>query len=512
MPDKTEKSAAPKVIKWTEEEWASVANHLFEQKGAVLLSSPRLEEIRAKDVFMAQETLPEDRHRKLISIAQGFQGIRDRLSTIFQNMNKVRQDDLFKREQAAAAPENGTANLAPEATAPKAAPAQPSRRSGRDKAPQAAMDAGATEEKQALPQETAVIAPSTETAKAADAANAAETAPAQQVADNNPASAAAVAEPMPEPSVQPQPTAPAQQREANRSFPQQEPAPRRAEQNMAAGGRERPRDRGPEARPQGAWASAQASAGFIEAARPFVAMVCEEMALALVKVMGGKAGEQQLAGIMQKALSQFASGQGNGNGNAGYGSRPERQPRPERQAQTQPQPQPQPFSAPIDAPERAAPDLLDDESSHPAEVQPLFDPKLPPSANSDFKPTIGLVGANTRELDDLQLLYPQLRLTVVAPDAVRSADVFRQCQRIIGLREDVSQPVDELLRRLLRNRYIRIAGGIPRVREQLNSWLHNPGSINAEPRPHVPRGPKGQGQGQGEGGKKRHNRHLRAPR
>jgi hypothetical protein len=169
------------------------------------------------------------------------------------------------------------------------------------------------------------------------------------------------------------------------------------------------------------------------------------------------------------------------------------------------------FTAGIDSPERPL-DTGEEDGSHPAEVQPLFDPKLPPSANSDFKPTIGLVGANTRELDDLQLLYPQLRLTVVAPDAVRSADVFRQCQRIIGLREDVSQPVDELLRRLLRNRYIRIAGGIPRVREQLNAWLHNPGSINAEPRPHVPRGPKGQGQGQGEGGKKRHNRHLRAPR
>src|SRR5215217_9591361 len=109
MPDKTEKSAAPKVIKWTEEEWASVANHLFDQKGAVLLSSPKLEEIRAKDVFLAQEALPEDRHRKLISIAQGFQGIRDRLSTIFHGMNKVRQDDLFKREQAGATPDEGAA-------------------------------------------------------------------------------------------------------------------------------------------------------------------------------------------------------------------------------------------------------------------------------------------------------------------------------------------------------------------------------------------------------------------
>lgn len=510
MPDKTEKSAAPKVIKWTEEEWASVANHLFEQKGAVLLSSPRLEEIRAKDVFMAQETLPEDRHRKLISIAQGFQGIRDRLSTIFQNMNKVRQDDLFKREQEVATTDADAAGAAVTAPAPAAEPApaqpaspQPSRRSGRDKTPQPAQPAGAQQESQAQPQEAAAAMPPVEapaTAKPDDPA------PSQPETPDSPAPAAVPAGTLaePQPPAQPQ----AQQRDAGRAFPQQEQAPRRPEPNAAAGNRERQRERVQEPRPQGAWASTQASAGFIEAARPFVAMVCEEMALALVKVMGGKAGEQQLAGIMQKALSQLASG--SGNGNAGYGSRLERQPRPERQPQPQPERQPQAFNAPADTPERAAPDLLDDESSHPAEVQPLFDPKLPPSANSDFKPTIGLVGANTRELDDLQLLYPQLRLTVVAPDAVRSADVFRQCQRIIGLREDVSQPVDELLRRLLRNRYIRIAGGIPRVREQLNAWLHNPGSINAEPRPHVPRGPKGQGQG--EGGKKRHNRHLRAPR
>ena len=479
MPDKTEKSAAPKVIKWTEEEWASVANHLFEQKGAVLLSSPRLEEIRAKDVFIAQEALPEDRHRKLISIAQGFQGIRDRLSTIFQNMNKVRQDDLFQREQA------GAAIQASDAAAPEPAPSQPSRKSGKDRLPQNAPGTAAREEDQPQPREQAAPAAPAEPDQPAGVAQAA---PAQPAVADSALPAVAPAEQAPEP-----------QRGAGRQAaqPEPEPAPRRPEQNAMAGGRERQRERNQDARPQGAWASAQASAGFIEAARPFVAMVCEEMALALVRVMGGKAGEQQLAGIIQKALSQLASGQGNGNA-----GRPERQQRNERQ--------PQAFSAPIDTPERAPTDLLDDDSSHPAEVQPLFDPKLPPSANSDFKPTIGLVGANTRELDDLQLLYPQLRLTVVAPDAVRSADVFRQCQRIIGLREDVSQPVDELLRRLLRNRYIRIAGGIPRVREQLNAWLHNPGSINAEPRPHVPRGPKGQGQG--EGGKKRHNRHLRAPR
>ena len=495
MPDKTEKSAAPKVIKWTEEEWSSVANHLFGQKGAVLLSSPRLEEIRAKDVFLAQEALPEDRHRKLISIAQGFQGIRDRLSTIFQGMSQARQDDLFKREQAQAVP------AAPAMTQVVASePTQEQRRPVRERKPRAQEAVEPQSPVQVTVAAPAAMPEAPQAALAPDAAPASAQAEPGVAALNRPAAA------------------------------QAEPAPRRPEHNNGMqAGRERQKERGGnDGRAQGQFpppqaAGAQATAGFLEAARPFVAMVCEEMALALVKVFAAKGGEQQFGNMMQKAMAQFAPAQGNA-----ASGRPERptQPRHERAAQPQPQFQPQPQSQPqsfsnaMDTAERAlAPDAVDEDGNHPAEVQPLFDPKLPPSANSDFKPTIGLVGSNIRELDDLQLLYPQLRLTVVAPDAVRSADVFGQCQRIIGLREDVAQPVDELLRRLLRNRYIRIAGGIPRVREQLNSWLHNPNSINAEPRPHVPRGPKGPGQGQGQGqgqggdgGKKRHNRHLRSPR
>ena len=502
MPDKTEKSAAPKVIKWTEEEWASVANHLFGQKGAVLLSSPRLEEIRAKDVFLAQETLPEDRHRKLISIAQGFQGIRDRLSTIFQGMSQASQNDLFNRAQ----PQQEQPVAATEAAAVEPAqahdlqPGQEQKRPIRERKPRG-QDAAVSQAEQ--PKQAPQVKPDTALPVAAPVAPAVAPQQAEVVAaQDKPASVQNV------------------QNMQNVQGVQAEQPQRRPEQNNGMqGGRDRHKERGNEGRPQPQFqqaANAQATAGFLEAARPFVAMVCEEMAIALVKAFAAKGGEQQFGNMLQKALAQFAPNQANGQS-----PRPERQnqQRHERavqpQMQPQPQPQPQAFSAAVDMPERAfGADVADEDGGHPAEVQPLFDPKLPPSANSDFKPTIGLVGSNIRELDDLQLLYPQLRLTVVAPEAVRSADVFRQCQRIIGLREDVAQPVDELLRRLLRNRYIRIAGGIPRVREQLNSWLHNPNSINAEPRPHVPRGPKGpgQGQGQGDGGKKRHNRHLRSPR
>lgn len=499
MPDKTEKTVAPKVIKWTEEEWASVANHLFDQKGAVLFSSPRLEEIRAKDVFLAQEALPEDRHRKLISIAQGFQGIRDRLSTIFQSMSGDGQDRPS---------ENRPADVATAAPAPEAAGADEA--ASVAEAPTGNGRNSQGREKRPHPQQ----APAPAVVEAQ-----------QAVTETAPIMVEAAAEPVAEPVVQPIAATAVQ---AKPDSAQPDAAPRR--QDAGSGmqpGRERHKDRMNEGRTQAQFqpspaAPVQASASFLEVARPFVAMVCEEMALALVKVLGTKAGEQQFGNMMQKAMAQFAPPSGNSGSPRQERQERQGQPRHERapQPQLQPQspPQPQAFSSAVDMPERAlVNDGADDDSNHPAEVQPLFDPKLPPSANSDFKPTIGLVGSNQRELDDLQLLYPQLRLTVVAPDAVRSADVFRQCQRIIGLREDIAQPVDELLRRLLRNRYIRIAGGIPRVREQLNSWLHNPNSINAEPRPHVPRGPKGPGQGQGQGqgdggGKKRHNRHLRSPR
>ena len=505
MPDKTEKAASTKVIKWTEEEWASVANHLFEQKGAALLSSPGLEEIRAKDVFLAQETLPEDRHRKLISIAQGFQGIRHRLATIFESMNQARQNDLFRREhpQAGAAPE-------PESKA-EAAAASPHADFTVEHDNAAAAPA-ATQGMKKPGREKKAQQPETAAASAQR--------PLPPAAEPEPALPAIQSESSPPPAAQPEPgmaaaaespqAAPAgagYDKAAGRHGATQEQPPRLHEQ----GARERQKTQEPRPAPrqpaspgfQSSQQAAQASAGFIEAARPFVAMVCEELAVALVKIMSGKAGEQPFAGLIRNAMSQFVGQQPQGNG--GMAARPERQnaQRHERSSQ------PQLFTASIDSPERPL-DAGEEESGHPAEVQPLFDPKLPPSANSDFKPTIGLVGSNTRELDDLQMLYPQLRLTVVAPDAVRSADVFRQCQRIIGLREDVAPPVDELLRRLLRNRYIRISGGIGRVREQLNSWLHNPGSINAEPRPNMPRG-KGQGGGEG-GGKKRHNRHLRSLR
>jgi hypothetical protein len=114
-------------------------------------------------------------------------------------------------------------------------------------------------------------------------------------------------------------------------------------------------------------------------------------------------------------------------------------------------------------------------------MQPLFDPKLPPSANSDFKPVIGLVAARAGEYAELQSLYPQLQLAIVPAEAIRGPEAFRNCQRIIGVHNEVPPATDDLLRHSLRYRYVRLQGGAAQVREQLNAWLDNPGSINGAP-------------------------------
>jgi hypothetical protein len=132
----------------------------------------------------------------------------------------------------------------------------------------------------------------------------------------------------------------------------------------------------------------------------------------------------------------------------------------------------------------------DDEVGYPVEVQPLFDPKLPPSATSDFKPMIGLVATRDHEFEDLQLLYPQLRFSIVLAEDIRGPEVFRDCQRVIGLREEVPHAVEELLKRALGYRYIWLRGGADRVREQLDAWLANPASMQAGPRRQAPRNEK----------------------
>lgn len=186
-----------------------------------------------------------------------------------------------------------------------------------------------------------------------------------------------------------------------------------------------------------------------ETARPFVAMVCEELANALVRTSLRSEGA-----ALRTLLALPASPGMPRDADAAHDAPP----------------------AMHEAEEPAA-----DAGTLP-EIQPLFDPKLPPSASSDFKPVIGLVASRAGEYAELQELYPQLRLSIVAADAVRSPEVFRHCQRIIGLRNELPAATDDLLRQSLSSRYVRLHGGAPQVREQLNAWLEDPVSMSAGPR------------------------------
>jgi hypothetical protein len=331
MANETTMSAASAAIKWTDSEWSEIAAWLLAQKGNALLASDTLEEIKAKDVFLAQQVLPAERHRKQISIAQGFQGIRARLRASFRQM---RLDDALAGQ-----------------------PAQPE-------------------------QLGAVLA---------------------------------------------DPGAP--------------PAAR-------------------EARPDASAAERDGIDGLLERARPIVAMICDELARVLVEAWSRPGGAERFAPLLAP-LTQALSAQARTPSAAELPGATAAPAAPD---------------ASVAAPQ---PDADDTEAGPLVEMQPLFDPKLPPSANSDFKPVIGLVASRAGDYADLQALYPQLHLSIVPADAARSPEVFRHCQRIIGLRNEMPQATDDLLRRALNYRYVRLHGGAGQVREQLNAWLNNPASMSA---------------------------------
>jgi hypothetical protein len=444
MPRKPEPVAAPAVIKWTEEEWESIARRLLDVKGRELLQSAQLDEVKAKDVFLAQDdALPEDRHRKLISISQGFQAIRQRLHGILQKVGSSAQDDLFSGSQQA-----GIANDATPATA---AVDEPQQRKARKSSKQ-------VQTTDAEPS----VAPTPESATSGNDDTSSSILPGAEEQTSR---------------VLPPPAAgqPAQ----HHADSARQPAPRQGHVKESR------------VRPQAAPAPLPAAGGdFIEMARPFVSMFCQELANALVNKLMEQGGPQAMPSLFQAAL-----------GGVDQSLAREQPRRYEEQGKTsyarssyQEDPGMVAEQPPVSS------HAHDDEDGEHAEsdVQPLFDPKLPPSANSAFKPMIALIGTSPRDFEDLQQYYPQLELKVVPLEELRTAPSLRSCQRMMGLREDIPAPADEYLRKTFRNRYLRVIGGINQVREQLNAWLSNPGTINEKPRwPRKQGNPNGKGQGTG---------------
>lgn len=435
MPTKAANPASVQTIKWTEEEWKKIATKLYAINGPEVLLPGNLEQIKARDIFDAQAAvLPENRHRKLISLAQGFQAIRNRLGVLIAEvaeeapMDKpaVELDTESKLARKGSRPGKQAdagqrALFSPDAgiaAETNGAVESPGKQAGEETATDEPV------ERQAQPW-TEPVTPQLST-KHEDAfpANSLEPASAEPFASL--------------PAGQPRPDKQVVPVRVNKESP--------ADAEYAAGS-----------------GALDTSSVFIEQIRPFVSMVCEELARALVKTMAESGMEGGLPALMQGVLKQSAAAQ------AGAGLRDGRQ-----------------FTQRQEADDQG---MADEDAFH--EPQPLFDPKLPPSANSEFKPTIGLVGASEYQTIDLQVLYPQLQLVSVPADAVKIGRPFQRCQRVIGIQEEVPAPVNEFLGRILRHRYVRVSGGMEQVQEQLNSWLSGSGALTMKPGKTGPRDGKG---------------------
>jgi hypothetical protein len=422
MRTKTETATVPRLIRWTDDEWTRIARYLFSMKEAVQFTSFNLAEVKAKDVFIAQQVLPEDRRRKLVSIAQGFDGIRTRVGLLLHSFSQA-QDDVYQRQQLAyrdkAAKKGTTSNVRGTATG---------------KSTQLLVtvhmnEANVTSRRESQPANAGLATASGSSLRL------------HRAAQLNSGFGEATAEP----TVWSNGTSETREGRSPQSgqLASDQPAP------------------------------FQGASALMQSARPFIKMACEELARALVGLLFNQEVRRALQTGTLGAASQRAA-----NPEASFNGRQSRvgQPSPKRDEPTQSQDSfaddqrlPSAFSGVIDD------DGLDGDE---IEVQPLFDPKLPPSADSDFKPNIGVVATEANDLQELRQLYPQLNLTIVQADSVSDVRCFGHCQRIIALCDEMSPVADELLSRLLRHRYVRLGGGISGIKDQLNAWLHSRGSIS----------------------------------
>lgn len=451
MHDNTEKNLVSTSIRWTFSEWRQIANQLCVNRGGEAMDALLLQTIKARDVFLAQEVLPADRHRKLVSIAQGFDAIRARLNAVTQSSSLIDEDHVFQgsplKSRKDGAAQQSERNLAGacagrEEALPNEAVAQAERREARPQQ-QAALQADATGLSALVKGTSARL---------------------RMTASDDLAAA------------QPSKRAVMSEQQARAPAGQVALGPAMCRNHVDA-------------------------SRLIEAARPFIVMVAEEFADALLKVFSAQAlthtvsaapdrvpfhvsacreGALYLPGDGEEQVNVYPNRTGEEHCFAG-----------ERHME----------SVNVDKRAQEEGDWHDE-----VDVQPLFDPKLPPSANSDFNSSIGLVGTPGTDFEGLRQRYPQLQLTIVQSDTLSDVRKFGHCQRIIALREAISPSTDDLLHRLLRHRYVRLDGGIGAVEGQFDAWLAAPGSISAPSRRSVP---LNETRGNGVRGTKRQNRFLK---
>lgn len=221
--------------------------------------------------------------------------------------------------------------------------------------------------------------------------------------------------------------------------------------------------------------------GLMAAMYPFLVMVCEEIAKALVKVSATQGLRDTLATASSQAYSRVVSNREEAlHGPVGE----------EGQLSANPGKTTHEHWL-ADEGDVESVDIVfaseeESDEGDALDVQPLFDPKLPPTADSELKPKVGLVSMPSSDFEGLRQRYPQLHLTILPAEGLSDVRRFGHCQRVIALREEISAGTDALLSRLLRHRYIRLDGGMNGVMVQLDAWLASPGSIIAGSRRIVP--------------------------
>ena len=392
MPNDTDHKTVPTLIRWTEDEWRTIARELCAKQGGEPMRALDLQKIKARDVFVAQEVLPEDRRRKLASIAQAFAGIRARLNGLTQMVAEAEQETACA-EKTEVGPERRTAS------------------------------------------DTArVLLTSEQDLEASDQMSESDGRATEQSSERN---------------VIPE-------KQGSRSMHQAFEGADRPQQHV-----DRP--------------------GLMETMRPFVVMVCEEIAKALVKVIATQRLKGSLPAESSQARSRVVSSREETlHGPVGEEGRPNASPGKTTHEHGLVN------EANRDRVDDDFASQEEDDEGDALDVQPLFDPRLPPSADSDFKPKIGAVSTPFSDFEELRQRYPQLHLTIVQEDALSDVRRFGHCQRIIALREEISAGTDALLSRLLRHRYIRLDGGMNGVIAQFDAWLASPGSIAAGSRRRLP--------------------------
>jgi hypothetical protein len=431
MPAKTESATVPRFVRWTDDEWTRIASYLSLTKGAVQFASSNLAEVKAKDVFVAQQVLPAERHRKLVSIAQGFDGIRTRLGVILQSLPKACQDDVFQPKHLTYRDEEV--------------------KKGKTSDVRGTVTGKAGQLLAIEHMNNVKLSPHLEPQAAyAGSAAATVTPPGlHRTARLN----SGIGKPPP-----------GQTRRANGTLEDEEECSRQAGQLSS----NQP-------------ALFQSASTLMELTRPFIEMVCDEFVQAFFSVLSKQEARHALQTDTIEAPGKRAA-----RTQATFDERQNTvgRPSPERDNTAQSQGciadnllRPASFFGVLDD---------NDIDGEEVEVQPLFDPKLPPSADSDFKPNIGMVATQANDLQELRQLYPQLNLTMVQADSVSDVRCFGHCQRIIALHDELAPATDELLGRLLRHRYVRLGGGIAAIKAQLNAWLHVGGSISSPPKRSMP--------------------------